>query len=201
MDLEAVNRSVFLLVNAPADLAGLPLALAIGAANYGDMVLIALVIWRVVLGAPRERRALVWVAAATALAMGVNHLIGLWFPHPRPFAIGLGHTFISHRQSASFPSAHATFMWTVALGLVALWPRRVSSWIAVLLALMTSWARVFVGLHFPLDILGSVVVAAGSLLACLPIRRICRREPGERYPLPVANNKPEPLSLWPRRRQ
>ena len=200
MDLEAVNRSVFLLVNAPANLAGVPLAMAIGAASYGDVVLIALAVGKVALSASPERRSLVWVAVATALAMAVNHLIGPWVAHPRPFAVGLGHTFISHRPNASFPSDHATFMWTIALGLAALWPRRWSSWVAVGLAVLTSWARVFVGLHFPFDILGSVGVAACSLVACLPIRRIGRLRVGERHP-PSAPSRPESVPQWPRRRQ
>ena len=170
MDIEAANRTAFLVLNAPASLNGLPLELVIGAAQYGDAVLIALMVWRWALGTSRDRRVLIWLMVAVLAAMTINYVIGQAFPHPRPFVVGLGHTFISHRPNASFPSDHGTFMWTVALGLLFVWPRQSLSWLAVILAALTSWARVFLGLHFPLDMLGSLAVAGLCIAALAPMR-------------------------------
>lgn len=169
MDIEAANRSLFIFLNAPAGLTGVPLAVAIGMAKYGDAALIAIVLWRWALGTPRTRRVLVGMALAVIAAMTANYIIGQLFPHPRPFVLGIGHTFISHRPDTSFPSDHATFMWTFALGFLLAWPRRLMSWVLVLLAALTSWARVFVGVHFPFDIVGSLAVAGLCIAVLMPL--------------------------------
>jgi undecaprenyl-diphosphatase len=100
---------------------------------------------------------------AGALALGVNQiLIRLW-DRPRPFAEI--HTVLLLKPSAdpSFPSDHATFAFAVAtatllanrrLGLIAMW-----------MAAVLSFARVYVGEHYVSDVLagaaiGSVVAAA-----------------------------------------
>jgi undecaprenyl-diphosphatase len=103
----------------------------------------------------------------TLLAFVANGLIGLAWPHPRPFVIGLGHLFIPHAPTPSFPSDHVTAFAAVALTLLAGGLRR---WgVAVVVAgLAVAWARVFVGVHFPLDMLGAVVVACLAYAASAP---------------------------------
>ena len=179
MDLEAINRSFFLALNAPAGLAGASLYFAIGAAKYSIVVLTAIVVWRWLLGNSDDRNVLVHVVLAVVPALAVNYLVGLAFFHPRPFMVGLGQTYLAHVPEASFPSDHATFMWTIAFGLLYWSPARLSSWIAVLLAALTSWARVFLGVHFPFDIAGSIVVAAISVAALAPIRDLTARRIAE----------------------
>lgn len=107
---------------------------------------------------------------AVPLALAMNYLIGLAFPHPRPFMIGLGHTLLAHRPESSFPSDHASLMWTVAFGMLV-WSRaRWAGTLAIVLAALTSWARVFLGVHFPFDILGSIGVAILAVSAVGPLR-------------------------------
>ena len=170
MELEAANQALFQALNAPADLSGLSLALATGAAKYSIAALVAVLAWNWLRSGARDRRALTLVVFAVPSALALNYLLGVMFPHPRPFMIGLGHTFLSHRPESSFPSDHATLMWTVALGML-LWSRwRWSAWLAVALAALTSWARIFLGLHFPFDILGSMAVAAVAVGSLVPLR-------------------------------
>lgn len=170
MDIEGVNRSLFLALNAPAGLAGISLNLAIGAAKYSIVVLSGILIWRWLLGTSGDRRALIHVVLAVIPALAINYVIGLAFFHPRPFMVGLGHTYLAHLPEASFPSDHATFMWTIAFGLLYWSPTRPSSWIILLLAALTSWARIFLGVHFPFDIAGSMAVASLSVAALAPFR-------------------------------
>ena len=165
MELEAINRGLFLVLNAPADLSGLPLGLATLAAKGSIYVLAVLLTWAWLAAGSRERRALAQLAFAVPLALALNYLIGLAFAHPRPFMIGLGHTLLAHRPESSFPSDHASLMWTVAFGMLV-WSRaRSASALAIVLAALTSWARVFLGVHFPFDILGSIGVAILAVLA------------------------------------
>lgn len=175
MDIEGVNRSLFLALNAPAGLAGISLNLAIGAAKYSILVLTGIVIWRWLLGTSGDRRVLIHVVIAVVPALAINYVVGLAFFHPRPFMIGLGYTYLAHLPEASFPSDHATFMWTIAFGLLSWSPTRPSSWIALLLAALTSWARIFLGVHFPFDIAGSMAVALLSVAALAPLSALTAR--------------------------
>lgn len=170
MELETLNRAVFLLLNAPEGLSGAPLLFATAAAKYSILVLDAVILLALVRGQPDDRGHLVYIGFAAVLALGFNYVLGLAFPHPRPFMIALGHTFVTHAPENSFPSDHATLMWTFAFGLVLWRPLRWSGWLALILAALTSWARVFLGLHFPFDILGSIAVAVCALAVLAPLQ-------------------------------
>lgn len=175
MTIETVNRALFQALNAPGDLSGLPLALAIAAAKYAIVALAALLAYRWIRGSASERSALVHILLLVLPALALNYAVGLAFPHPRPFMIGLGHTFIPHQPESSFPSDHATLMWTVALGMLLWLPSKAAGWFAVVLAALTGWARVFVGLHFPFDIVGSIAVAGVAVGMFAALRRSIER--------------------------
>lgn len=169
MSLETINRSLFAVISAPADLSGLPLWLATLAAKGSIFVLAALLIWTWLLARPGERRSLERLVLAVPFALALNYMIGLAYPHPRPFMIGLSRNFLGHSAENSFPSDHASLMWTVALGMLV---GSRSSWaggFAVGLAALTSWARVFLGAHFPFDILGSMAVALAAVVAVVAV--------------------------------
>ena len=170
MELEAINRTLFLMLNAPAGLSGASLVFAIAACNYSVLALALVLVFAWARGQSRDRAYFVYVALAAVLALGINYVLGLAFPHPRPFMIGLGNTFLPHAPENSFPSDHATLMWTFALGLLLWPPLKWAGWLALILAALTSWARVFLGLHFPFDIVGSVPVAACALVILAPLR-------------------------------
>ena len=89
-------------------------------------------------------------------------------PTPRPFLLGLGHTLIDHRPSASFPSNHATvfFIWATTLALCGL--GRLALTFGGL-GLLVAWSRVYLGVHFPADMAGAAVVAAFSAALSLQV--------------------------------
>lgn len=172
MSIEAINRRLFEILNADVGLSELPLALA---TLSSEGALAILLIWNWLSATSREQGALAQLVVAVPLALAMNYLIGVAYPHPRPFMIGLGHTFVSHRIESSFPSDYATAMWTMAFGMLC-WSR--AKWagcFAAGLAALTSWARVFLGMHFPFDILGSVAVAAVVITALITLRTVVGR--------------------------
>lgn len=66
---------------------------------------------------------------------------------------------IFHRPDYSFPSDHATLLFGLSFGLFAFgWKR--AGWWFLAFAIIVSVARVAVGVHFPLDILGGIASAA-----------------------------------------
>ncbi len=172
----ALNERLFLLLNASDHPPGSLVAFAefVAADVVLAVVLLLVVLW--VWGRPDARPGLLATALATLLALGLNQLLGLLWYEPRPFMIGLGHTLSQHVPENSFPSDHATFMFAVGLSLIATHAAR--AWgIAVCAAgLLVAWARVYLGLHFPIDMLSSAVIAGvcslGALAAVRPVATI-----------------------------
>lgn len=69
----------------------------------------------------------------------------------------------------SFPSAHAANMTSAALVLSVRYRRLMAVWIS--LAALVCLSRVYVGVHYPLDVVGGVVVGAFAALAVLGVHR------------------------------
>ncbi|KAA9000559.1 undecaprenyl-diphosphatase [Affinibrenneria salicis] len=100
---------------------------------------------------------------AGGLALLVDAAIrSLWY-HPRPFAAGTGYTWLHHAANASFPSNHMTFAATVAAAFLFARRTRRQGIFLLGISLLIAWSRIYTGVHFPLDMAGSVVVALGVL--------------------------------------
>lgn len=159
---ESLNLYLFSIVNAGAGLAGWRLSAAVFAAEWVILLVPAALVVLWFSGFPAQRRAAVQASLAAAGGLAISGLLGkLWF-HPRPFMAGIGHTFMHHAPDSSFPSDHATIMFTVALVLAfsqSLQAQRIGR--ALLpLAFVVAWSRVFLGVHYPLDMAGALAVAA-----------------------------------------
>jgi undecaprenyl-diphosphatase len=127
----------------------------------------------------KHRQEALFAGYASLLGLGLNFIITLFYFHPRPFMIPTGTLLIAHAAESSFPSDHATVMFSVSLMLLAFINLRRSGAILFIFAFISGLARVYSGLHFPMDIAGSVFVALfsiGILLALknylIPINRI-----------------------------
>ena len=97
------------------------------------------------------------------LALGCNQLIGLVYQHPRPFMVGLGHTYLQHATDSSFPSDHVTVLLTVGLALVLGGTSRWAGAILISAALPVAWARSYLGVHYPFDMVGALGTATTSV--------------------------------------
>ncbi|RYF05533.1 MAG: phosphatase PAP2 family protein [Oxalobacteraceae bacterium] len=164
--LEHLNLLWFSMLNADAGLHGWRLDLGIFAAQY--LILLVPIgltgLW--VSGQPLQREAAVKALAATACALALNACIGLLWYHARPFAGGIGHHFLQHAPDSSFPSDHGTIMFTVALVLASSRSAaaRRFGWALLPLAAAVALARVFLGVHWPLDMMGAFGVAIAMAL-------------------------------------
>jgi undecaprenyl-diphosphatase len=125
-------------------------------------------------GAKREltRRAAVAAAASTGLAVLIAHFVSSAVDRPRPFVAHAGtiHAFMAHAADPSFPSDHATAAFAIATA-VAL-RVRVPGVVLLVLAAVLAVGRVFLGLHYPSDVLAGAALGAAVALVCWlpPIR-------------------------------
>lgn len=110
------------------------------------------------------RHALVIMGLSGILALILNVVIAnIWF-RPRPFVTLPKGTFtqlIPHSVDASFPSDHASGSFGFAAGSwnkAPFWVR----WSFTLLAFLVAIARVYSGVHWPTDVLASVVIGVAS---------------------------------------
>lgn len=167
--LENFNVQWFSLLNADAGLHGWRLELAVFAAQWLIMLVpIGLAgLW--MSGQAAQREAAVRAAVATTSALAINALIGIAWYHARPFAAGVGHAFLRHTADSSFPSDHGTVMFTVSLVLAfSREPAARRFGTSLLpLAVVVAWSRVFLGVHWPIDMLGAAAVSlCMALLFC-----------------------------------
>ncbi|MDR5767696.1 MULTISPECIES: phosphatase PAP2 family protein [unclassified Caballeronia] len=166
--LEALNRAWFLAINARAATPLWQIDVAIAIAEDLVYLIPALLAFMWLFGGRLQRGAAVRACCVTFLALGLNQLIGMLWMHPRPFMIGLGHTFIEHVPDSSFPSDHVTLFASVALTLLLarLWH---DGLLAALAGVAVAWARVRIGVHFPLDMAGAIGVACIAYALVAPL--------------------------------
>lgn len=123
----------------------------------------------------RSRNQLAVAGFSGILALVLNVVIShvLWF-RPRPFVVfpkGTYTQLIPHPADASFPSDHSAGSWGFAGGSWGRTPK----WISVpftVIAVLVMIARVFVGVHYPTDVIGGMAV---GLLASAAVRPLASR--------------------------
>ncbi len=95
-------------------------------------------------------------ALAIILARGlVTEAIHFFYHHPRPFVF-YGFTPLISESGWSFPSGHAA--WFFALAFVVWYANRKWGWWFFALATIMGVARIYVGVHWPLDIAGGAAI-------------------------------------------
>jgi undecaprenyl-diphosphatase len=164
--LAAVDWTVFHALNGAlrGNDGGQDAAVAFNATAIFAMVVAAGLLWFVARpgGSLRPKVAAASAAAAAALALLGNVVLGqLWY-HSRPF-VGNPHQtllLVKHAPDNSFPSDHATVAFAIAFAVTALYRR--FGLALLLFAIGVAIDRVFVGVHYPVDVAASLLVGLAS---------------------------------------
>ena len=169
--LENLNYQLFYLINATPASPEWTIDFATFLAK--DLISIvpalAAILW---LGGPRsqvkaQRQLVITVAMALGVSVLLSYILGHAFPHDRPFVDHVGYTFLHHAPDDSFPSDHGTVIFTFALAFL-FWHRLWSGALLMAIAAAIAWSRVYLGVHWPLDMVGGLLAGmCGCLGAAL----------------------------------
>lgn len=126
----------------------------------------------VLLAIPKTRKT--GYAAVFSLIFGAivtNLLLKNIVARPRPFAeIEALIPLIAKPTDFSFPSGHTTASFAVALVMLRMLPKKIGI-PAVVLAALVAFSRLYLGVHYPTDVLAGFVVAlVGSTVAVWIVR-------------------------------
>lgn len=142
---------------------------AIGAAAWGE------VMWRLRAG---ERRAALEPVLFTA-TIPLEYMLKVLLPHPAPAQrAAAAPPILSIRTRNSFPSGHSVRVAFVLTRWVLRRPLGKRLPVALVAALTAGWSRVYLGEHWPSDVLGGFCLgcAAGALATAWASDRTTRTE-------------------------
>jgi membrane-associated phospholipid phosphatase len=136
------------------------------------VALLFLIPWRT--NRADRRRAAVAATAAAAVALLIAQPIADAIDRARPFVAhpSQSHLLVGRSTDPSFPSDHATGAFAIAVA-IWLYDRTIGT-VFLGVAVLMGFARVYVGVHYPGDVLGGAIL--GGLVALLlrwgPLRRV-----------------------------
>jgi undecaprenyl-diphosphatase len=157
-----------------------PIFIGLTAIGYGGVVWIALAMVLSLV----ERRSLLLPTALTALSVWAADLVAAILKNvidrPRPpSVVPEVDSLLGGTLGSSLPSGHAATSFAGAVVLAYLFPRALP-WL-VILAVAISFSRVYVGVHYPFDVLaGAVVGASVGTLVVLALRAPLKLSEGRR---------------------
>lgn len=114
-------------------------------------------------GKTKDRKSLILFLISFPILYFIIKLIHLFIFEQRPYIANEILPLISYRaDDASFPSRHASISFAMAFAFLYF----KSKW-GIPILLLAAWvgiSRVYVGVHYPMDIIGGIIVAIVSLI-------------------------------------
>lgn len=121
-------------------------------------------------GKTADKKAFLTLLLAIPISILFIKVIHLFFVENRPFVAFHFLPIVGENADASFPSRHATISAVIAFSYTYF----KSKWALpfIFIATWIGFSRIFVGVHYPLDIIGGFAVAALSLFTGLQIIKL-----------------------------
>lgn len=123
-------------------------------------------------GRAKEKKVLILLVVGMIIQLLLRKVVHIFYFEPRPFVTYQLIPLIKHAADASFPSGHTTIMAVVAFSY--LFYKSKFTLIFLLLMLWVGLARIFVGVHYPLDILGGIVTGFTAVFLAWLIKNLIK---------------------------
>ncbi len=101
----------------------------------------------------KKQYTVLYTTLSVIIALLVNIVIHAVYYHPRPFVSHDVHQLVPHAADSSFVSDHSVLVFSIAF--VFLLRGEKLKYIALIWAVLVGVSRMYVGVHYPLDILGA----------------------------------------------
>lgn len=111
-------------------------------------------------GGIKEKKALLLTLVGLGISLIIIKVTKLFYPEPRPFISYNFTPLINHTTDPTFPSTHTAIMATIAFSFV--YYRSKAAQLLLILLLFVGLARVYVGVHYPLDVIGGIITGLVS---------------------------------------
>lgn len=158
MTLSELNLSLFSWINASPEASNTSINFAIFIANNLLYCMILLFAWFWLRGSYDTKKQILKAFIFTSIAILISQCISHVYYHPRPFVMEVGRTLIYHAPNGSFPSDHMLIFSSIAFSYLFSAQRKLGIFLLVM-AWLVAWSRVYLGVHFPLDMLGAFILA------------------------------------------
>ena len=158
MTLSELNLSLFSWINASPEASNTSIHFAIFIANDLLYCMILLFAWFWLRGNYDTKKQILKAFIFTSIAILISQCISHVYYHPRPFVMEVGRTLIYHAPNGSFPSDHMLIFSSIAFSYLFSAQRKLGVFLLVM-AWLVAWSRVYLGVHFPLDMLGAFLLA------------------------------------------
>jgi membrane-associated phospholipid phosphatase len=113
---------------------------------------------------PMRQNAL-YIASSTAVTALVNYAIKQLVKRPRPFVTHIDFTPVYRPGQYSFPSGHSSAAFSSAIALSRAYPRWYVIAPSLLWAAGTAYSRMYLGVHYPSDVAGGILLGGGTAFA------------------------------------
>ena len=170
MGLPEIDRALFFLVNKNLQNSFFDAVMPF-VTNHGGPVFLVLLVWSAV----REKKE-IWpflfsCLVAVALAYGSDHVLKDIIARQRPCSaltdinllIGCGHSY-------SMPSNHASTSFAFAMTFFFL-RKNIIGYFSLAVAALIGFSRIYVGVHYPFDVIAGMLLGTGSAYAAILICR------------------------------
>ena len=118
----------------------------------------------------RKQYTVLYTTLSVIIALVVNVLIHAVYYHPRPFIAHDVHQLVPHAENSSFVSDHSVLVFSIAF--VFMLRGEKLKYIALIWAVSVGISRLYVGVHFPLDVIGAAVITIITSSLLLQNKRI-----------------------------
>ena len=138
------------------------LLIIFGAKYLYILSLLILAIYFYLLPVELRKKAAIFVMITFAITYALGIGARALYDNPRPFVVGGYEPLIAHEADNGFPSDHMLLLSAVA-SVMLVYNKRVSV-VLWIIALLVGVSRVVAGIHHPVDIIASIVIALVSSL-------------------------------------